>query len=159
MSDPGMAGGAAPAPPAPGGGTGELATYGQRLIAYLIDWVILIVIGVICGVLGAILAQIAQPLVLISTLLNLVLQLGYFVVLWGMDNPITERGQTVGKKVMNIKIVKEDGSDLEIKDAVLRLVGYFVSSIVIMLGFVWIFIDENNQGWHDKIAKTKVVAS
>ena len=152
MSEPVMTGGAAPA-----AGGGELATYGQRFIAFLIDWGVLIGVGIVFGILGAILGKIAGPLTLVATLLNLVVSIGYFVYLWGVDNPLTGRGQTIGKKVMNIKIVKEDGSDLAVGDAALRLVGYFVSSIVIYLGFLWIIIDDNNQGWHDKIAKTKVV--
>ncbi len=40
---------------------------------------------------------------------------------------------------------------------VMRLIGYFVSSIVIWLGFLWILFDANKQGWHDKIAGTYVV--
>jgi uncharacterized RDD family membrane protein YckC len=41
--------------------------------------------------------------------------------------------------------------------AVLRLIGYFISGIVIWVGFLWILFDANKQGRHDKIAGTYVV--
>jgi uncharacterized RDD family membrane protein YckC len=57
---------------------------------------------------------------MLVSLLQVVVSIGYFIYLWSVDNPITGRGQTIGKKVMNIKIVKEDGSDIGVGDAVLR---------------------------------------
>jgi uncharacterized RDD family membrane protein YckC len=149
--------GAAPAPAAASAVPGELATYGQRILAFLIDVGVLIVIGIICGILGYILGKIAGPLALIATLLNLVASIGYFVYLWGMDNPITGRGQTVGKKLMGIKVIKADGQDMGPVDAILRFVGYIVSEITFGIGYIWIFIDADNQGFHDKIAKTYVI--
>ncbi len=144
--------------PAAGAGVpGQLADYGPRFIAFLIDWGILFVIGIVFGILGAILGKISGILALVASLLNLVVVIGYFIYLVGMDNPLTGRGQTFGKKVMKIKAIKADGADLGPVDAILRLVGYAVSSLVIYLGFIWIFIDANNQGWHDKIAKTFVI--
>lgn len=155
MTDPVAAGGAPAAPT--GGVPGELAEYGPRFIAFLIDVGVLIGVGIVFGILGYILGQIAGALAAVASLLNIVVSIGYFVYLWGVDNPLTGRGQTLGKKMMNIKIIKEDGSDIDVGGAVLRYIGYIVSQIVIMLGFVWIFIDDNNQGWHDKIAKTYVI--
>ena len=154
MTDPGMTGGVAPAPP--GGAPGELATYGQRILAMLIDAGILIGIYIVFMIVAYVLGKIIGGLAGLVMLLYLVVEIAYFVYLWSMDNQFTGRGQTIGKKVMNIKILKEDGSDMEIKDAVLRLVGYCVSGIL-ALGYIWILIDDNNQGWHDKIAKTFVV--
>jgi len=141
----------------PGGGQ-QLASYGDRFIAFLIDFGIIIGVSIAVGILQYILSSI--HLGFISALLSLALfafEVAYFIYLWGVDNPWTGRGQTIGKKMMNIKIVKEDGSDIGVGDAVLRYIGYWVSSFVILLGFVWIFIDGKNQGWHDKIAKTIVV--
>ncbi|WP_171497607.1 RDD family protein, partial [Acinetobacter ursingii] len=31
------------------------------------------------------------------------------------------------------------------------------STLVFMLGFIWIAFDSKKQGWHDKMAKTVVV--
>jgi uncharacterized RDD family membrane protein YckC len=32
-----------------------------------------------------------------------------------------------------------------------------ISGLILDLGYLWILIDENKQGWHDKIADTYVV--
>ena len=89
-------------------------------------------------------------------LLLMVAIIGYFIYLPGMENQFTGKGQTIGKKLMKIRFVKEDGSEVQAFDAFLRYIGYAVSSIL-ALGFIWIFIDDKNQGWHDKIAKTLVI--
>ena len=152
-----------PAMPAagPAGGSGNLADPVERLIAGLIDlgiliggWIAVLIVSFLLGyipVLGFILRMLLP-------LLYLVAMIGYFVYLTTYDNPYTGRGQTIGKKMRNLKVVKEDGSDIVLMDAILRfVVGYAVSGMVIGLGFIWIFIDANKQGWHDKIAKTKVI--
>ena len=38
-----------------------------------------------------------------------------------------------------------------------RLVGYWVSSLPLALGYIWVALDRRKQGWHDKIAGTQVV--
>ena len=70
---------------------------------------------------------------------------------------IYTRGYSLGKSVFNLRIVKEDGSKLDIVDVVLReVLGKFVSGLVLGLGFLLIIIDAKKQGLHDKIAHTVV---
>jgi uncharacterized RDD family membrane protein YckC len=66
-------------------------------------------------------------------------------------------GQTIGKLVCHLKVVQTNGEPVSYGQAFLRWVGYLVSSIFLYLGFFWIAIDPNRQGWHDKIADTYVV--
>jgi uncharacterized RDD family membrane protein YckC len=40
---------------------------------------------------------------------------------------------------------------------VVRYVGYYVSTIVLCLGHLWIAFDPRKQGWHDKMANTVVI--
>jgi len=40
---------------------------------------------------------------------------------------------------------------------VIRYIGYFVSTIPLGLGLIWVGIDPRKQGWHDKMAGTVVV--
>ena len=44
-------------------------------------------------------------------------------------------------------------------DAVIRAIGYYVSSLIcsVGLGYLWAIFDKNNQTWHDKLARTYVV--
>ena len=68
------------------------------------------------------------------------------------------RGATPGK--MAIRAVIVDAETLEPPargKLVARYLGYYVSTLVILLGFVWIAFDRRKQGWHDKIAGTVVI--
>jgi uncharacterized RDD family membrane protein YckC len=75
----------------------------------------------------------------------------YSVVFW------VWRGQTVGKMVMNIRVLRGDGSNITIGYALLRYLGYIVCAIMLGTGFLWIAFDSRKQGIHDKIADTVVV--
>ena len=66
-------------------------------------------------------------------------------------------GQTPGKFALGIRVIKTDGSAISDIDAVIRAIGYNVSSMLFGLGFVWALFDRNNQTWHDKMARTYVI--
>ena len=67
-------------------------------------------------------------------------------------------GQTLGKRLLGVRIVRTDGQRLRFGNAVLRQVGYVLSAIL-FLGYLWILFDNKRQGLHDKIAGTIVVYS
>ena len=67
-------------------------------------------------------------------------------------------GQTIGKKMMNVRVIKRDGSALSIWDAILRsIIGYTLVILAFGIGFAWAAFDKQGQGWHDMIADTIVV--
>jgi uncharacterized RDD family membrane protein YckC len=75
-----------------------------------------------------------------------------FVVLAGRT------GQTLGKRIIGIRVVREDGRRFDIGAALMRhVVGYLLSAAGAFLGFAWILWDRKQQGWHDKLAHTVVV--
>ena len=41
--------------------------------------------------------------------------------------------------------------------SLLRLIGYGLSALALWLGYVWIIIDDERQGWHDHLAGTYVI--
>lgn len=67
------------------------------------------------------------------------------------------KGQTPGKVVMNIRVIKADGTALTGTDAVLRYLGYHLNTAFFMLGWLWALADANQQGLHDKLVNTYVV--
>lgn len=83
----------------------------------------------------------------------LVLSLLYFIVSWARS------GQTIGKALTGMRVVRADGYPLGYGKAFLRYVGYIISALVFSLGFLWIGFDSRRQGWHDKIAGTLVTLS
>ncbi|MAG77717.1 MAG: hypothetical protein CL811_13285 [Colwelliaceae bacterium] len=76
----------------------------------------------------------------------------YFTVLTSLW-----RGQTPGKKLMGIRVVQLDGTDLSLWDSFGRYGGYGAGIATGLVGFAQIFWDANRQAIHDKISATIVV--
>ena len=75
----------------------------------------------------------------------------YFIGFWAW------RGQTLGKMALKMKIVKCDGGSIGIGRAILRYIGYLLSTVIAFIGHFMVIWDRKKQGLHDKIAKTYVV--
>jgi uncharacterized RDD family membrane protein YckC len=121
----------------------ELADIGSRFAAALIDGVILSIVAGLLFVITRSSGGFAM-----STLVHFL----YYWYFW------TQRdGQTPGKSVTRIKVIRVNGMSLSAGDAVLRFVGYWISSIFFGLGYFWALFDAQSQAWHDKIAGTYVV--
>jgi uncharacterized RDD family membrane protein YckC len=75
-----------------------------------------------------------------------------FVLFWKY------RSATPGKIWMDLTIVDADtlGNPTLIR-LVMRYLGYYLSTILFLLGFIWIAFDKRKQGLHDKIANTLVI--
>lgn len=139
--------------------TVEVIGFGRRFVAYFLDAIILWVVQVFIGFCGgfalAIIAEgngdAAATLNLLLTCVSLLISASYFVVFWAST------GQTPGKMALGIKVIGIDGSPVSWGKAILRYIGYIISSLVFALGFIWVAFDAKRQGWHDKIASTYVV--
>jgi uncharacterized RDD family membrane protein YckC len=135
--------------PAPGV---AFADHGERLIAYIIDVVIVFIATIALAIVGGILATIVPILAIVPFLGIFIISLVYFPYYWA------KTGQTPGMKQQGIKVVRDrDGGPITMGTAILRLIGYWVSGLVFYIGYIWIFIDKRRRGWHDLIAGTVVV--
>ncbi len=68
------------------------------------------------------------------------------------------KSATPGKMAISAKIVDaRTGSKPSNGQFVGRYFAYFVSTIPLCLGFLWVAFDSMKQGWHDKLAGTVVV--
>ena len=123
------------------------AGFGRRLGAWLIEGILLIVVIFIAAVIDAA-AGTAPGLTLLAIL-------GWFIfvlVLWA-------QGQSPGKMILGMRVMSTGGEPAGFwKMALREVIGKFVSGIVFYLGYFWIIWDKDQQGWHDKIADTVVVA-
>ena len=128
--------------------TTEKAGWWTRLLAILID---AIGIGIIAGAISSILGS--NPTGTQSQGLSTLLQAVYFTYFWSAAG----KGQTLGSRALNIRVVKTDGSYLDYFGAFLRYIGFIISCLVFFIGVIWAAFDAQKQGWHDKIAGTYVV--
>jgi uncharacterized RDD family membrane protein YckC len=136
------------------------AGFGSRLIAYLIDGVILSAVSLVvtrplipssppsqnpteaevAAFMTAVFAAIG-----LSVVVSLLYTVGGWVV----------AGATVGKKLLGLRVVNGSGQKPTVIQALIRYLGYFLSSFL-YLGFLWILGSEK-RGWHDLLAGTYVV--
>jgi uncharacterized RDD family membrane protein YckC len=64
---------------------------------------------------------------------------------------------TIGKRVMGIKVVGEDGEKISIGRAIGRTVAQFFSVIIICIGYFMVGWNKKKRGLHDMIAATYVI--
>jgi predicted Zn finger-like uncharacterized protein len=130
-----------------------------RVLAYLIDSVLLVtvqtvlslLINLTIGMLG--IATEGDPAInTIIWLFGAVLSISYAVFFTGYC------GQTPGKMALRIKVIRTDGSPVSYGRAALReVLGKFISSILLGIGYLMVAFDNRKQGLHDKIADTYVI--
>ncbi|MPZ91766.1 MAG: hypothetical protein GEU68_09085 [Actinobacteria bacterium] len=152
------------------GPSGPRANFGQRLLAYLLDSVIVFVpMLIVFGLLGGFddisedTSQI-QPFGggddILFGLFALAVTMSYFTFLEGSPS-----GQTIGKKALSIRVIgQETGGPIGYGRALARNAVRSLPSYVPVLSWfwglldgLWMLWDRENQTLHDKAAKTLVV--
>lgn len=67
---------------------------------------------------------------------------------------------TPGKMALSLRVLDADtGNSLSAGQSVGRYLAYFVSTLPLFIGIIWVAFDKKKQGWHDKLAGTVVVRS
>ncbi|MBA3402471.1 MAG: RDD family protein [Actinobacteria bacterium] len=126
------------------GPSGPRARFGRRLVAYLIDAILL---GIVYVVFAAIFDQ------AVGYGLSLLIGIAYFGYLEGGAS-----GQTLGKRALGIRVIDfSSGGPIGYGRGVVRYLGRIVSGVVCLLGYLWMLWDKEKQTWHDKIATSVVV--
>jgi uncharacterized RDD family membrane protein YckC len=138
---------------------GELAGWGSRLGAYLLDTLLLLVpLALVIGIVFALDPDESSglwALVVVAYLASLVVPFVYFAIMHG-----GERGQTFGKRALGIRVVDEAGRSIGYgrafgRYAITFAFGIFVLPIV--LDYLWPLWDRKNQALHDKTVGSVVV--
>jgi uncharacterized RDD family membrane protein YckC len=143
------------------------AGFWRRALAMMIDGVILYFIVVFLMIIG--MAALWNGSVPQSALHSLRLNgtTAHFFMTWFLAAFLVKMsyftyfhgtvGQTPGKMILRIRVEQIDGEAMTLGIGFLRWVGYIISSLPLYLGFVWIGVDPQKRGWHDRIAGTIVV--
>ena len=140
------------------------ASFFQRSLAWLIDQGILSIIYLLAAIaFGLASAQYEKSTIRLSGIL-VSLGLGvamlisasghflYFGYFW------SRRERSIGMGMMNIRVTKTDGHRLSFLMAGLRgSLGYYISALIFGIGYLWFFVDQKQETWHDKIFDTVVL--
>ena len=136
-------------------GVGRLASPGKRLGAYFLDILVpAVALILIFGITVAGATTGTEAGIGVGVLLGIVLFLGYIV--WALI--LFAKGVTPGKKLLGMRVIKEDGTGAGLFTMLIReWIGKAISGMIFSLGFLWILFDRDKQGWHDKLMSTYVV--
>lgn len=133
-----------------------------RLVARLIDFIILAVVVTVLLAISGISGSIAGNA--ISAVVTAVLYVGYFTYLEA------KTGQTIGKKVMKVRVLGPDGNDATFEQAlrrniwtgfgiagILPIIGGLIGGLASLAATILIIIGINKdtvgrRGWHDTFA-------
>ncbi len=166
-------------PAAPALPYGQLAGWGSRLGAYVIDGLVLFIPAIILffvvvagavGLSGAdedVAAGAAIGAVLLWLLLVAVVYLLYAPLLMARDG--AHNGQTWGKQILNIRAVRNNGQpwsfgSAALREVVLKFLAVSIASSIIpvipwALNFFWPLWDDENRALHDMAAPSHILRS
>ncbi|MFZ0217745.1 MAG: RDD family protein [Candidatus Dormiibacterota bacterium] len=135
-------------------GSGQLAGFGARLVAWIIDWVILIVINIILSIVFSLVLHGSGTYV--GSLLALLINLAYFGYFWGSS------GQSLGYRAMHIKLVGTGGAPVGYGIAIVRALlvwlSFAICIIPAIVSLIMIAAGSRKAAIHDLILGTSVVA-
>ena len=148
------------------------AGLGRRVAAYLLDGlipaatIILLIVSFFAGLIVDFDDDTDQWGFAVLGIALLVSLLGY--VVWWLI--VLRRGQTPGKQLLGIRVVRTDGRasdwgwtflrEFGIKFIAINAVSFIsggIGTIVWIVDLLWAFWDRNHQALHDKIMKTVVI--
>ena len=127
-----------------------------RVVAYIIDAILL---GIVSGILGLVtgVSLYAGGLAHFNYFANgasLVIGWLYFAL---MES--SQRGATVGKMAVGLRVVTDQGQRLDFGHATGRYLAKIVSAIILGIGFIMVAFTDRKRGLHDIIAGTLVIKS
>jgi len=157
--------------------TGQLAGWGHRLGATLLDFLIVTAAGFVLGLifglaLGAGFAASGGSntgLSIAANVLGILIGFGIYAVYTGalMTRSGPRNGQTLGKQALGIRVIRTDAQPVSLGTVALRhwLMKYFVFGalaivtlyLATLLNYLWPLWDEEKRALHDMVANTRVV--
>lgn len=130
------------------------AGFWLRLAASLIDtlWLGLLIYALVALLIGPEALRPGVPYTPLRVVLEWVLPISIVIAFWVF------RSATPGKMLFKLKVVDADTlGPVPVPRLLLRYAGYYIASLPLGLGLMWVGWDARKQGWHDKIAGTVVI--
>lgn len=134
----------------------------RRLMAMLYDTLlvlplIMFSVAIALGLQGALMsgtggsvADIALPRLAVQCIAVLTV-ITFFSIFW------LKSGQTLGMQAWRIKLVREDGDDVTLRDCVVRCLAALLSALCLGLGYLWCLFDREGRSWHDRLSGTQLL--
>src|SRR3989441_11506678 len=130
----------------------EYAGFWIRVLASIIDAVIL---GMVLWIIGLLLQrppEEAGGLSAIGPILQMVLGFLYMPVLW--SSPMQA---TIGQKICGLRVIRPGGNAISFERGIARVLAMILSGMPLFIGYLMVAFTERKQGLHDILAGTYVV--
>lgn len=127
-----------------------VASLGRRLGAMLYDSLLILAIWMMTALALVIVANEA----ITGWWLQLVFVLewaGFYLHAWRRS------GQTVGMMAWRIKTLQESGATPSLLQCLQRMLVAPFSIVLLLAGYLWMYIDKDRRTWHDRFSDTVVV--
>lgn len=133
-------------------GAARHAGLGSRILAYIVDIVIVIILNIILA--GVLLVAMGTDGTSIVGLLGTIVNFGYFIYLEAENN-----GQTIGKSVVNIRVVSDTGQDIGMGTSAIRNILRIIDALpfLYLIGIILIAVSDESQRLGDMVGDTHVV--
>ena len=144
----------------------NVAKLSIRLAAFLVDWAILMGAFIVLYFLmiffllgGALIIKFTKTLVPIYILMIVYGILGLFFIFYPFIFELMWKGQTPGKRILNIQVVNDDGSYLRFSGVLLRNLFRIVDMLPVsyIFGFITMICNKKRKRIGDYVAGTIVV--
>ncbi len=90
---------------------------------------------------------------LLSLIIAVIWEFLYFSYQWSLS------GRTLGMAILGIRIVRADGQNVALRQAVIRTIALPLSFLMLGLGFIGVLTNRNRYALHDRLSGTAVVYS
>lgn len=147
------------APPPAGAPVAAAATFGQRLIAYLIDVVIAVALyipGIVLFIIGSAIGGGFGAFVILLAVLAYIA--GFIGIIFVMVVGQGKTGQTPGKRTQGIQLLGDNGQPIGGGMVFVRWLLAGVLSTFCYIGHLWMLWDGEKKTLYDKILSNQVVA-
>jgi uncharacterized RDD family membrane protein YckC len=138
-----------------------IAGIGSRTLAYLIDFGLLLLAWSMATIAFSVFAPLIDVWGQMSSIAKVAALLGLFFTQWGYWTvaEVFWRGQTPGKKLMGIRVVRHDGSPVGLFESAVRNLVRFIDFLPVFypVGLVTMLVDRQNRRLGDLAAGTVLV--
>ncbi|MCB0977099.1 MAG: RDD family protein [Acidimicrobiales bacterium] len=138
-----------------GAGSAPLAAWGDRVVAYILDVVIVGVALMAFFIVGLILAAVSDTLGAIVIIIGYLAVAAISLYIFYLQGEV---GGTPGKRLTGLKVVREaDGQVLGGGMGIVRQLAHFLDSLFCGIGYFLPLFDEKRQTIADKVMNTLVI--
>ena len=134
---------------------GPLASFGDRAVAWLIDWAVFLVGGIALAIVGAILGVVSDTLGSLVTGLGGLALAALVIYVYFLQG---EEGGTPGKRVAGLKVVRlNDGQVTGGGMGIVRQLAHVIDGAICYIGYLFPLWDPQRQTIADKLVGTVVL--